>query len=155
MLIQPAMMMRAQLVDQTTHRGGALDHASDMKIQRPTPRRAVHQLTPRTTARPSSQPRAPGGLSPAQPASQHEASNPTRRALLATSAVVIAAAAQPRASAADTHPTINTVFVAGATGQTGSRVVAELRRRGYTVIAGVRSPAKATALGFDSVCPYF
>lgn len=30
------------------------------------------------------------------------------------------------------------VFVAGATGQTGRRVVRELRKRGYTVIAGVR-----------------
>ncbi|CAG9466527.1 unnamed protein product [Pedinophyceae sp. YPF-701] len=42
---------------------------------------------------------------------------------------------------------ITTVFVAGATGNTGRRVVAELRARGYSVIAGVRDEKKAASLG--------
>lgn len=36
-----------------------------------------------------------------------------------------------------------TVFVAGATGQTGKRIVNELLAQGYVVRAGVRDEAKA------------
>lgn len=69
--------------------------------------------------------------------------------------VAAATASNTNAHAADDPATptsassITTVFVAGATGQTGSRVVTELRKRGYKVIAGVRSPGKAASLGFD------
>lgn len=37
----------------------------------------------------------------------------------------------------------NTVFVAGATGRLGARIVRELLGQGYKVRAGVRSPKKA------------
>lgn len=39
------------------------------------------------------------------------------------------------------------VFVAGATGQTGRRVVEQLRRKGINVRAGVRDVKKAQSLG--------
>ncbi|EFJ47453.1 hypothetical protein VOLCADRAFT_105164 [Volvox carteri f. nagariensis] len=45
---------------------------------------------------------------------------------------------------------ITTVFVAGSTGRTGRRVVEQLRRAGFLVRAGVRSPEKALALGFGA-----
>lgn len=40
------------------------------------------------------------------------------------------------------------VFVAGATGATGRRVVQQLRAKGYRVRAGVRDLKKAQSLGF-------
>jgi len=40
------------------------------------------------------------------------------------------------------------VFVAGSTGNTGRRVVQQLRAAGYKVKAGVRDPKKAHSLGF-------
>ncbi|KXZ53377.1 hypothetical protein GPECTOR_7g1273 [Gonium pectorale] len=42
---------------------------------------------------------------------------------------------------------ISTVFVAGATGKTGRRVVQQLRAAGFAVRAGVRSRSKALELG--------
>jgi len=45
---------------------------------------------------------------------------------------------------------ITTVFVAGATGNTGRRVVAALRSKGYAVRAGVRDLKKAQGLGLAS-----
>uniref|UniRef100_A0A383WCG6 NAD(P)-binding domain-containing protein n=1 Tax=Tetradesmus obliquus TaxID=3088 RepID=A0A383WCG6_TETOB len=48
---------------------------------------------------------------------------------------------------ADT-PEITTVFVAGSTGNTGRRVVQQLRAAGYKVRAGVRDVRKAQSLGF-------
>ena len=42
---------------------------------------------------------------------------------------------------------VTTVFVAGASGSTGRRVVRELRKRGLTVRAGVRDVEKARANG--------
>ena len=42
---------------------------------------------------------------------------------------------------------VTTVFVAGASGNTGRRVVRELRNRGLTVRAGVRDVEKARATG--------
>jgi len=42
----------------------------------------------------------------------------------------------------------NKVFVAGATGETGRRIVMALRAKGYQVIAGCRDPQKAISLGF-------
>ncbi|GIL42292.1 hypothetical protein Vafri_311 [Volvox africanus] len=45
---------------------------------------------------------------------------------------------------------ITTVFVAGATGNTGRRVVQQLRQAGLYVRAGVRSTEKAVALGFGA-----
>ncbi|GLC35334.1 hypothetical protein PLESTM_000308800 [Pleodorina starrii] len=45
---------------------------------------------------------------------------------------------------------ITTVFVAGSTGNTGRRVVQQLRQAGFTVRAGVRSASKALALGFGA-----
>ncbi|GIL89556.1 hypothetical protein Vretimale_1887 [Volvox reticuliferus] len=45
---------------------------------------------------------------------------------------------------------ITTVFVAGATGNTGRRVVQQLRQAGLSVRAGVRSTEKAMALGFGA-----
>lgn len=139
----------AKLADQATRRSVETDHyASDKMMiqQRVHGSRTELHPTP-LNAQPRAPSLAPGVAQTTQPA--HTASSPTRRALLATS-LAVATMAQPRASAEPGVPTITTVFVAGATGQTGSRVVAELRRRGYTVIAGVRSPAKAIALGFDS-----
>lgn len=50
-----------------------------------------------------------------------------------------------------------TVFVAGATGNTGARVVKELQRLGYPVVAGVRSPDKAAKVfgaGGPTVVPF-
>lgn len=41
------------------------------------------------------------------------------------------------------------VFVAGATGNTGRRVVQQLRSKGYRVRAGVRDLKKAQSLGFQ------
>lgn len=41
------------------------------------------------------------------------------------------------------------VFVAGATGQTGARVVQALRAQNISVVAGVRDLKKASAAGFD------
>ncbi len=81
----------------------------------------------------------------------------SRRATLISIIAAATAASNSASHAADdnsqsTNPSqpITTVFVAGATGQTGSRVVKQLRQRGYNVIAGVRNPAKAAALGFDT-----
>ena len=54
------------------------------------------------------------------------------------------AAAETPASSAITPPA--TVFVAGATGETGKRTVAALVAAGYSVRAGVRDRAKAEAL---------
>ncbi|KAG2498723.1 hypothetical protein HYH03_003463 [Edaphochlamys debaryana] len=45
---------------------------------------------------------------------------------------------------------VTTVFVAGATGNTGRRVVQQLRAAGFAVRAGVRSTAKALSLGFGA-----
>ncbi|KAF6252548.1 pyridine nucleotide binding protein [Scenedesmus sp. NREL 46B-D3] len=45
-------------------------------------------------------------------------------------------------------PDITTVFVAGSTGNTGRRVVQQLRAAGYKVRAGVRDARKAQSLGF-------
>eukprot|EP00882_Tetradesmus_deserticola_P022492 GHRQ01024407.1.p1 GENE.GHRQ01024407.1~~GHRQ01024407.1.p1 ORF type:complete len:208 (+),score=49.92 GHRQ01024407.1:727-1350(+) len=45
-------------------------------------------------------------------------------------------------------PSITTVFVAGSTGNTGRRVVQQLRAAGYKVRAGVRDVRKAQSLGF-------
>ncbi|KAG2446883.1 hypothetical protein HYH02_008039 [Chlamydomonas schloesseri] len=45
---------------------------------------------------------------------------------------------------------ITTVFVAGSTGNTGRRVVQQLRQAGFKVRAGARSPAKALSLGFGA-----
>ena len=65
-----------------------------------------------------------------------------RDALLLPLLAVTAAAVVlpvPRAAAASVPPSLSaTVLVAGATGETGRRVVAALRARGYTVLAGVR-----------------
>lgn len=44
-----------------------------------------------------------------------------------------------------------TLFVSGASGQLGSRVVALLRAGGHTVIAGTRSPERLSALAADGV----
>lgn len=73
-----------------------------------------------------------------------------RRALLAA---LLAAAplSSPRAARAAAVPPADgdaTVFVAGATGQTGRRVVQQLRAAGYKVRAGVRDLRKAQSLGF-------
>lgn len=115
------------------------DHRDEMLIVRHTP--PSHHARPLRAPHHLERPITPGrGLS--QPATGTP--SPTRRALLATP-LLVAAAHHARADPAP----LPTVFVAGATGQTGSRVVAELRRRGYPVIAGVRSPAKAASLGFD------
>lgn len=41
------------------------------------------------------------------------------------------------------------VFVAGATGNTGRRVVQQLSQQGFTVLAGTRDEKKAQSLGFS------
>lgn len=72
-----------------------------------------------------------------------------RRALLASAALLLtagqaawpslpAASAEAEAGSAGAAQPVSKVFVAGATGQTGRRVVRELRARGFTVVAGVR-----------------
>ncbi|KAI8476043.1 MAG: hypothetical protein J3K34DRAFT_477309 [Monoraphidium minutum] len=81
---------------------------------------------------------------------------PGRRALLAALAAgaLALAPAPARAddgaaeAAAPAAPAITKVFVVGATGQTGRRVVQELRAAGFQVRAGVRDLKKAQALGF-------
>eukprot|EP01025_Chloroclados_australasicus_P028380 TRINITY_DN28147_c0_g2_i1.p1 TRINITY_DN28147_c0_g2~~TRINITY_DN28147_c0_g2_i1.p1 ORF type:complete len:437 (-),score=58.75 TRINITY_DN28147_c0_g2_i1:68-1378(-) len=67
----------------------------------------------------------------------------TRRQQLATVSLLAALANDNGAQAAP-----KTVFVAGSTGNTGKRVVQELRARGVNVIAGVRDVKKAQSLGW-------
>lgn len=72
----------------------------------------------------------------------------TRRQLLlvAPLPLVLPLLTQP----AHADSSITKVFVAGSTGQTGKRVVYELRRRGIAVRAGVRDVKKAESLGFGA-----
>jgi len=78
---------------------------------------------------------------------------PTRReALSVSTASLLAAVVAPAlihvpAAAAAGGGSVSTVFVAGATGQTGRRVVEQLRRKGINVRAGVRDVKKAQSLG--------
>lgn len=65
--------------------------------------------------------------------------------LLSGAALLLASSQQP--SLAATAPKL--VFVAGATGQTGRRVVQQLLASGVSVVAGVRDVAKAKKLGLD------
>lgn len=55
---------------------------------------------------------------------------------------------QPQAEPEPAPPAITKVFVVGATGQTGRRVVQQLRASGFKVRAGVRDVRKAQSLGF-------
>lgn len=48
------------------------------------------------------------------------------------------------------HAESGSVFVAGATGNTGQRIVSELQKKGYNVLAGVRSPEKASKVWGNS-----
>jgi len=68
-----------------------------------------------------------------------------RRSILLSSAASILIYPQLAALPASADPI--TVFVAGSTGQTGRRVVLELRKRGFKVRAGVRDLRKAQSLG--------
>ncbi|KAG1669154.1 hypothetical protein FOA52_002666 [Chlamydomonas sp. UWO 241] len=70
-----------------------------------------------------------------------------RRALLsATLSAVLLAGSAERAYASPLAPAA-TVLVVGATGQTGRRLVSELRARGFKVKAGVRDIKKARGMG--------
>lgn len=76
-----------------------------------------------------------------------------RRELLAGAicAAALAPLLTPSALLASTVSAGATVFVAGATGNTGQRVVKQLSKKGYKVLAGVRDQKKAQKLfGDDS-----
>ena len=75
----------------------------------------------------------------------------SRRALLTGVATAPLVACAPLRARAAAVPPPATVFVAGATGETGSRTVRALVRAGYAVRAGVRSRDKAEALGLASL----
>jgi len=94
---------------------------------------------------------------------QHAAPPLDRRSLLTAAALLAALSSPPRPAAADegppaapaapaptpqAPPSISKVFVVGATGQTGRRVVQQLRAAGLRVRAGVRDVRKAQSLGF-------
>ncbi|GBF98458.1 hypothetical protein Rsub_11103 [Raphidocelis subcapitata] len=113
----------------------------------------------------SAAPLPPQNQTQPQQASRHEDAAPVpRRALLSAAAAAAAAlaAAPPPRAAADEAPAGPAaapaapapagapakVFVAGATGQTGRRVVQQLRAAGIQVRAGVRDTRKAQSLGF-------
>ncbi|CAL5223340.1 g5842 [Coccomyxa viridis] len=70
-----------------------------------------------------------------------------REALLSTSALTAALFLSDLSSLPATAADIKTVFVAGASGSTGIRVVRELRKRGFTVRAAVRDVEKAREKG--------
>eukprot|EP00877_Chromochloris_zofingiensis_P001679 jgi/Chrzof1/11511/UNPLg00445.t1 len=73
----------------------------------------------------------------------------TRRAVLLSlnSIALMATGAWPAHAAVD-HQGIDKVFVAGSTGNTGRRVVQQLRAQGFKVRAGTRDIKKAQSLGF-------
>ena len=81
-----------------------------------------------------------------QAAAFSEVVTPSRRSLLLALSALVPYSLSGVAEAADGRPPV--VFVAGSTGQTGQRIVAELRRLGIPVRAGVRDPKKALALGY-------
>mmetsp|Transcript_101315 Transcript_101315/g.254020 ORF Transcript_101315/g.254020 Transcript_101315/m.254020 type:complete len:341 (+) Transcript_101315:30-1052(+) len=95
--------------------------------------------------------RRPHAIS-ASPASAIESSSDSNRrgmlgALLASSLQVATVGILPTPAVAEAGP----VFVAGATGNTGQRVVKELQRLGYTVVAGARNQEKAAKAFGSSV----
>ncbi len=67
---------------------------------------------------------------------------------LAAPPPALAAAQRALPDLAEAVPPPTKVFVAGATGQTGRRVVAQLRAAGVAVRAGARDAKKAQSLGF-------
>lgn len=82
-----------------------------------------------------------------------EARSPTprRSVLLAPGGALLALLLSSQATAnAATPPRPQRVFVAGATGATGRRVVLQLLAAGYSVTAGVRDVNKAKQLGLEA-----
>jgi len=68
-------------------------------------------------------------------------------ALLSTLVAQLDLGITPAVAASLSGPTDGPVLVVGATGNTGRRVVAQLRAKGVAVRAGSRDPKKASALG--------
>lgn len=79
---------------------------------------------------------------------QHDqTAQPEKRALLAS---LVAVAALPlQANQVLALGGAKTIFVAGATGNTGKRVVQQLSAKGIKVLAGTRDPKKAEGLGWN------
>jgi putative NADH-flavin reductase len=69
-------------------------------------------------------------------------------AFVAVPPPALAAAQRALPDLAEAVPPPTKAFVAGATGQTGRRVVAQLRAAGVAVRAGARDEKKAQSLGF-------
>mmetsp|Transcript_21742 Transcript_21742/g.37336 ORF Transcript_21742/g.37336 Transcript_21742/m.37336 type:complete len:325 (-) Transcript_21742:151-1125(-) len=67
-----------------------------------------------------------------------------RTAIAASLAAAPTLASSPMPALADDEAAIKTVVVAGATGQTGSRIYDRLRAQGFATTGGVRNVAKAT-----------
>ncbi|KAG2427562.1 hypothetical protein HXX76_012216 [Chlamydomonas incerta] len=80
----------------------------------------------------------------------HAGARPGRRELLLFGLASLAASSSGLDLTAWAAEGITTVFVAGSTGNTGRRVVQQLRQAGFKVRAGARSPAKALSLGFGA-----
>lgn len=75
------------------------------------------------------------------------ASDTSRRSLLLSSALLSLLSLEQALPAALAAAGITKVFVAGSTGQTGRRVVQQLRAKGFEVRAGVRDIKKGQGLG--------
>ncbi|PNW76633.1 hypothetical protein CHLRE_11g467755v5 [Chlamydomonas reinhardtii] len=99
------------------------------------------ELAPEATARPVDAVDAPAPT-PGVPT--------RRRGLLLFGLASVAASCSGLDLAACAAEGITTVFVAGSTGNTGRRVVQQLRQAGFKVRAGARSTAKALSLGFGA-----
>jgi uncharacterized protein YbjT (DUF2867 family) len=100
------------------------------------------------TAAPAAAPRA-AAAAPARHVAPHAARRRAARCAASTPSVVAAGSADASvadAPAATPSGPLPVVFVAGATGRTGVRVVRELAAAGYTVRAGVRNTAKAAGI---------
>lgn len=83
-------------------------------------------------------------------ASAHQSGQQDRAWELSRREALLAALAAPMLLQGKASAFTGTVFVAGSTGGTGRRVVAELRKQGLPVRAGVRDPKKGLSLGFGA-----
>ncbi|DBB06761.1 TPA: hypothetical protein ACH3X3_009428 [Trebouxia sp. C0006] len=79
---------------------------------------------------------------------QDQSTQPGKRALLASLAALTILPLQSTPVLA--FGGSKTVFVAGATGNTGKRVVQQLSAKGIQVLAGTRDPKKAEGLGWNN-----
>ncbi|PNH08444.1 hypothetical protein TSOC_004973 [Tetrabaena socialis] len=93
---------------------------------------------PPPQAQPHACEEAPLRLLPSPPAPSSPPAMASRRGALLLGVVGLAACLSPLQLRALAAEGITTVFVAGSTGNTGRRVVAQLRQAGFAVRAGVR-----------------